>query len=182
MQLSTISLNKLLSVFIFVTLSSMVTMPQLSVRAGNLYIFECQQNSQTGFFATVVKQRKFGKTKEIILWKSKYITHPQATCREVSDRFNKLWAEGNLNWLIISRTERSSGTIVCGFAKKTSSTICDERHKIFTLSDAINPQIAYKNLLGNLKSDSTEPPIFQGSDDEITIDFKASIEQISSTR
>jgi Circadian oscillating protein COP23 len=182
MQLSTINLNKLSSIFIFVTFLSLVTMPQSSVRAGNLYIFECQQNSQTGFFATVVKQRPFGKTKEIILWKSKYITHPQATCREVSDRFNKLWTEGNLNWLIISRTERSSGVIVCGFAKKTNSTICDERYKIFTLSGATDPQTAYKNLLGNLKPNSTEPPIFQSSDDEITIDFKASIEQISVTR
>jgi Circadian oscillating protein COP23 len=179
MQFYTVNLNKAFSISIFWTILSIVSIPQSSVRAGDFYIFECQQNSQTGIFATVVKKRPSGKTKEIILWKS--MPSPQKDCYAVSDRLKKFWDEGNLNWIVISRSNLPSGVIICGFRDKNSSNVCDEQHKIFTLSKAMNPQDAYKKLMRNL-IDSTEPSIYQNSDDDITIDFKASIEQQSANR
>jgi Circadian oscillating protein COP23 len=182
MQFCNVNSTKAFALFVFWTISSLMVVTQIPVEAGRLYIFECQQNPGTGVLATVVKKRSNGKTREVILWKSNYVPKPiQKTCRDVSDRFQEFWDKGNLDRLVISRADRNGGVIVCGFADRISNPVCDERHKIFTLSGAMSPQTAYDNLLRNL-TNKIEIPIYQGSDDEIIIDFKAAIEQRPANR
>lgn len=172
MQFYTVNLNKAFSISIFWMTLSLMTIPQASVQARGLYIFECQKDPKTEIQATVVTKRPSGKPINIILWEK--VPSPKKTCRDVSDRLQDFWDKGNLNFINISRANRTDEVVICGFRYK-DNTICDERHKIFTLSTDMSPDEVYKKLMRNLTLDSKEPPIYQNSDDDITIDFKTSI-------
>lgn len=173
MQFYPVNLSKILSSFSLLTLWVFGAIPPAAVEAKSTDFFTCEQDKKE-VFVTVVKNRNSGKTKELIRWQSKLIGNPKVKCREVSDRFQDLWSQGNLNYLRIGIVNNK--TIICGLANKASS--CSQKNKIFELS-ATNPNSVYKELLKKMRAEHSDGGIYQGSndDDDIIINFKASIEQ-----
>jgi hypothetical protein len=178
MQFYTVNLSKLLSFFSLLMLSVFGIITPATVEAKSADFFTCEQDRKE-VFVTVVKNRTSGKTKELIRWQSKLISKPKVKCREVSDRFQELWSQGNLNYLRIGIINNK--TIVCGLANKASA--CNDKNKIFELS-ATNPTRVYKELMKKLRAEDSDGGIYQGSDedDDIIIDIKASIEHREANR
>ncbi|WP_295615885.1 COP23 domain-containing protein [Chamaesiphon sp. GL140_3_metabinner_50] len=174
MQSYPVNLSKLLS-FSLLTLSALAAILPAAVEAKSTDFFTCEQDKKE-VFVTVVKNRNSGKTKELIRWESKLISNPKVKCREVSDRFQYLWSQGNLNYIRIGIANNNK-TIICGLADKASS--CNDTNKIFELS-ATNPNSVHKELLKKMRSERSDGGIYQASeddDDDIIINIKASIEQ-----
>jgi Circadian oscillating protein COP23 len=150
--------------------------PSLAESRQSTLIFECARDPQTKIYSTYIKYSAV-KTNELIRWKSKLVSNPKQTCREVSDKFQESWSTGKLNYLKTGKSTLTGGSIICGLADR--DTLCNDATKLFDLVRGTNRRTAFVTLLQkiNLK-DTSIGPIPQGSDDELIIDLRESIEQL----
>jgi hypothetical protein len=98
----------------------------------------------------------------------------------VKGNVERLSKKGELDRLKIG-VDRNHRTIVCGLSVNNEDAPCDDNNEIFSLTTG-KPNTVLKTLLRNMKTTYNPYGITQSSDDEIVIDFKASIEQQSINR
>jgi Circadian oscillating protein COP23 len=177
MNLSIANLGKIsLVVSLWIQTDLLDMAPSLAESRQSTLIFECARDPQTKIYSTYIKYSAV-KTNELIRWKSKLVSNPRQTCREVSDKFQESWSSGKLNYLKTGKSTSTGRAIICGLADRV--TLCNDATKLFDLVPGTNRRTAFVALLQkiNLKNNNIDP-IFQGSDDELTIDLRESIEQL----
>jgi hypothetical protein len=180
MQSYSINSDRILIISSLWAISIFTVIFQSAVEAKPTPIFECSRDTRTRVYSTIIKHDT-GRTHEIIQWKSKFILNPKVTCRNAVDRFQTLFDRGDLDFIKIGHSRKTQGTIICGLSAKNKHDSCNENNKLFDLSPRITPRTALNGLLQNMVSGSN-PPIYQGSDDEIVVNFKVSIEQSQAKR
>ncbi len=180
MNFSIANLGKIcLVVSLWTHANSIDIAPSVAESRQSALIFECARDPQTKIYSTLIKYSA-DKTNELIRWKSKLVSDPKQTCREVSDKFQASWSSGKLNYLKTGKSTLTGRAIICGLADR--ATLCNDATKLFDLVPGTNRRTAFVALLQkiNLKNNNIDP-IFQGSDDELIIDLRESIEQLRST-
>lgn len=179
MNYSIANLGKMwLVISLWTSADSIDITPSMAESRQSTLIFECIRDPQTKIYSTVIKY-PVDKTNELIRWKSKLVSNPKQTCREVSDKFQASWSNGKLNYLKTGKSTATGRSIVCGLADRV--TLCNDAAKLFDLVPGTNRRTAFVALLQkiNLKNNNIDP-IFQSSDDELIIDLQESIEQLRS--
>jgi Circadian oscillating protein COP23 len=180
MNYSIANLGKIcLVISLWISADSIDIAPSMAESRQSTLIFECVRDPQSKIYSTVIKY-PVDKTNELIRWKSKLVSNPKQTCREVSDKFQAAWSSGKLNYLKTGKSTTTGRAIICGLADRV--TLCNDAAKLFDLVPGTNRRTAFVALLQkiNLKNNSIDP-IFQGSDDELIIDLRDSIEQLRSS-
>lgn len=180
MNYSIANLGKIcLVVSLWTSGDSIVSAPSVAESRQSTLIFECARDPQTKIYSTIIKY-PVDKTNELIRWKSKLVSNPRQTCREVSDKFQASWSNGKLNYLKTGKSTATGRAIICGLADRV--TLCNDATKLFDLIPGTNRRTAFVALLQkiNTKDQTNTDPIFQASDDELVIDLRESIEQLRS--
>jgi Circadian oscillating protein COP23 len=94
-------------------------------------------------------------------------------CDKASGKFQDFLNNGKLTYIISGKDAGNGRGMVCGSANQGDK--CDDQGKIFTFLPGTNVEEAVRGLRGAIRGNS---PIFQGSDDEITISLQDLIEQL----
>jgi Circadian oscillating protein COP23 len=169
MRLSIANLAQIVSIASLWSIGNLLVIHPNRVRASSDVLFDCSRNPKTKTYSTVVKYAN-GKTSELIHWTPEHIKNPKTTCRQVSDKFQQSWESGKLNYLKTGRSPKTGRFIICGLAD--NNTPCDDRNKIFDLlPSSKDPKVAVRSLLQSIYQD-TNNPLYQSSDNEVTIDLR----------
>jgi hypothetical protein len=101
-------------------------------------------------------------------------TYPQYTqnifiCTRVSRRFQDFYNAGKLNYIKSGKSEKKPGHIICGTAE---DIVCTERDKLFDVEPYTKPADSLAKDLNKILAKNGNEPIYQGSDDELVIDFQ----------
>jgi Circadian oscillating protein COP23 len=178
MKFHTINVPRILLIPLLSIASTSIMTTQDTTVAKPLYYFECSRDTKTGFFNTIIKDTSSSTSKNLIVWKSKFINHPRETCNDVSAQFQLFFDRGDLDHLKIGISHKNGKSVVCGLSARNKDLPCDKNNQLFELSKSITPIDAYNGLLKNLKTKNNTDGIIQASSDEIIIDFRELILQL----
>jgi Circadian oscillating protein COP23 len=128
------------------------------------YSFFCDKNFPSGIYSTKIKFSD-GKDADVISWK-KY-PKPLTICFKVSKKLQEIHESNRLKSFSFKKNYRNQ-YIVCSLSKGEDA--CTESNEIFALLPGTNPNDAI-NGLGAVISESSNGPIYQGSDGELIVDF-----------
>ena len=118
------------------------------------------------------------KPLELISWKK--TANPRATCDRISRRFQDFYEAGKLNYIKSGKSDKTGVDIICGTAEDIECK--NERDKLFDLpfyNKAVN---FLADDLKNRLMDGSGKPIYQGSDDEFTINFQEMLAELRSSK
>jgi hypothetical protein len=136
--------------------------------------FYCFPDSTGRHFTSVLLPS--GKSLNLIYWQWKGTDDRRSICDQVSRKFQDFYKTGRLNYIKSGRSKTNGIGIICGTAK--ASIECNERNKLFDVRPYTKPEDSIADDLKKRLRDDGGKPIYQGSDDEIVIDFQDLLAQL----
>ncbi len=110
----------------------------------------------------------------LIRWKSQYFDRSkygnERRCQEVSQKFQKLWSAGSLNY-IVTGTAANGLPIVCGVAQEGDG--CDRNNQLFTLKKFSDKKVLIEQLSGIFEGKVSSPVYESGGGDSSYIDVRS---------
>lgn len=132
--------------------------------------FVCRISSLTGIPTTYAMTRRGAVP--VIRWYSEYFSAggftPERRCQEVSARFQSLWNDGMLKYLIPGYINGFS--VIC--ATRTPSESCSSQGLLFTLKSGSDASAALQQLFGIRRVAASDPLYESSGGDFPVIDFE----------
>ncbi len=122
--------------------------------------FYCAPDSRGTLFTQVLIPGR--EPLQLISWKK--TANPRTTCERVSRRFHDFYKAGKLNYI------KGGSGIICGTAEDIECN--DKRDKLFDLLPYTKATESLADALKEMLYNGSGNPIYQGSDDELVIDFQ----------
>ncbi len=152
--------------------SALVYPPLPSLSAGSSISFNCIRNNDQKYSTRVSPQK--GKEYNIIFWENQ--KNPEKTCYEVTAKLQYFANNGRLHYIKYSKQPANGLYIICGLVNKDEE--CNSRNRIFTLLRGSIPEEVVKGLKEALREKHINNPIYQSSEDTMTVEFQHIIEQL----
>ena len=155
-----------------------ILMSQLVVQAENSYSFACNsiKNGKRVIPTTMILFSN-GTSRPLIRWESNFHPNPKQQCEQVSKRFDDFSQRGDLRLLKFANDRKTGQTMICGLSMRNKDRSCNDSNKLFDLSKAMDDPRKVLNGIRNSLVMVGDNSIPQGSDDTLTVDLAASIEQ-----
>jgi Circadian oscillating protein COP23 len=140
--------------------------------------FNCYKSSAGERFTRL--ELPSGVQIDLIVWKRSH--NPRKKCQNASDKFQDFFDGGKLNFIKSGEVPKTGRRMICGVAKENDE--CNNESKLFDLLEGETPaKVLADDLLNRLNSHSNSgEPIYQGSGDEILIDFQKLLKQLNAGR